>query len=236
MRGQRRTRAWEGRVQSGLSALRFDAVRQASARMVPSSQASAATRGLIADPSAWFVSQSAGNETSHIYNADKAREVHAKAVTFADDAEEFLVELTGRLRARGPQRPVDCGSESAMLNFVKAVMGHDLNTDSGRAYRGLGLPQARHVVPASHRCAGRRRCVASSATTKTEAKRLVGDMERRYERQRFGSDPKDLEDGGGTVDALMEWWVETCLSQAASDTGVSSVRKHIIGTALGQLA
>jgi hypothetical protein len=34
--------------------------------------------------------------------------------------------------------------------------------------------------------AGRRRCVASTATTKTEAKRLAVDMERRYERQRLG--------------------------------------------------
>ena len=82
---------------------------------------------------------------------------------------------------------------------------------------------------------GRRRCVASSAKTKTEAKRLAVDMDRRYERQRFGSEPHDLEDGGGTIDELMEWWIETFLSQAASDTGTSSIRKHIIGSALGQI-
>ena len=82
---------------------------------------------------------------------------------------------------------------------------------------------------------GRRRCVASSAKTKTEAKRLAVDMERRYERQRFGSEPKDLDDGGGSVDELMEWWIRTFLSQAASDTGASSIRKHIIGSALGQI-
>lgn len=82
---------------------------------------------------------------------------------------------------------------------------------------------------------GRRRCVASSATTKTEAKRLALDMERRYERQRFGVEQHDLENGGGTVDELMEWWIETFLLQAASATGVSSIRKHIIGSALGQI-
>jgi len=59
----------------------------------------AATRGLITDATAWFGYQIARNETSHTYNANKAREVHGKALTFADDAEKLLNALDGRLRA-----------------------------------------------------------------------------------------------------------------------------------------
>jgi integrase len=81
---------------------------------------------------------------------------------------------------------------------------------------------------------GHRRCLASSATTKTEAKRLAVETEQRYERQLRGLEQPDLDDGGGTVDGLMEWWFEKFLQRAASDTGVSSIRKHIIGSALGK--
>jgi nucleotidyltransferase substrate binding protein (TIGR01987 family) len=59
----------------------------------------AAARGLVADPAAWFGYQIARNETSHTYNAGKAREVHGKAVTFAVDAEQLLAELDRRLGA-----------------------------------------------------------------------------------------------------------------------------------------
>ncbi len=58
----------------------------------------AATRGLIGDPAPWFGYQTARNETSHTYNAAKAREVHSKAVMFADDAGKLLAELDRRLR------------------------------------------------------------------------------------------------------------------------------------------
>lgn len=59
----------------------------------------AATRGLVADPTAWFGYQIARNETSHTYNVAKAMEVHAKAVTFAVDAAQLLAELEKRLGA-----------------------------------------------------------------------------------------------------------------------------------------
>ena len=60
----------------------------------------AAARGLLEDPIAWFGYQKTRNETSHTYNAEKAREVHARAIVFCDDASK----LPGR--ARGPTRPV----------------------------------------------------------------------------------------------------------------------------------
>ena len=55
--------------------------------------------------------------------------------------------------------------------------------------------------------AGRRRCVASKATTKKDANGLAVEMEAKFERQRLGQEPADLEDGGGTVDELMAWWI-----------------------------
>ena len=83
--------------------------------------------------------------------------------------------------------------------------------------------------------AGRRRCVASKATNKKDAKALAIKEEARFERQRLGHEPVDLDDGGGTVDELMAWWIEKFMVRAASDTGASSIRKHIIGSALGSL-
>ncbi len=83
--------------------------------------------------------------------------------------------------------------------------------------------------------AGHRRCIASTATAKTAAKRLALDLEGRFERQRLGLEPADLADGGGTVDQLMEWWIDKFLKKAGSDTGISSIRKHIIGSPLGSL-
>jgi integrase len=83
---------------------------------------------------------------------------------------------------------------------------------------------------------GRRRCIASTASTKTEAKRLASDLERRYERQRLGLEVADLPDGGGTVDELMEWWIDGFLQRTAgAEGGISSVRKHVVGSSLGAL-
>jgi integrase len=80
---------------------------------------------------------------------------------------------------------------------------------------------------------GRRRLLASTATTKTAAKRLAIELEARSERQRLGLEPLEIEGGGGTVDELMEWWIQKFLRKAGSGTGESSVRKHIIGSSLG---
>jgi integrase len=45
----------------------------------------------------------------------------------------------------------------------------------------------------------------------------------------------ELEDGVGTVDELMEWWIEKFLRKAGSGTGESSVRTNIIGSSLGSM-
>jgi len=50
---------------------------------------------------------------------------------------------------------------------------------------------------------------ASTASTKTAAKRLAADVERAAERQRFGLEPQLPEDGGGTLGELLRWWLAT---------------------------
>jgi integrase len=77
---------------------------------------------------------------------------------------------------------------------------------------------------------------ASAARTKTEAKRLAVEMELRHERQRAGLEPPDLEEGGGTVQDLVEWWIRAFMQpESAHQTTISSVRKHIIGSSLAKL-
>jgi integrase len=76
---------------------------------------------------------------------------------------------------------------------------------------------------------------ASKARTKNEAKSLAAELEVQYDRQRKGLEPTELPDGGGTIDALMAWWIDTFLRRAASDTGATSIRKHIIGSPLGKV-
>lgn len=82
---------------------------------------------------------------------------------------------------------------------------------------------------------GRWRGKASTATTKTEARRLAEEVERTLARRVSGLEEAQPADDGGTVDALMEWWIEKVLRKAGSGTGESSIRKHIVGSELGRL-
>ena len=83
---------------------------------------------------------------------------------------------------------------------------------------------------------GRWRDRVSTARTKTEAKRLAAEMERRCERQRIGLEPLPPEDGGGTVDDLLAWWLGTYSKGSPShQRNEYSVRKNLIGSKLGAL-
>ena len=74
------------------------------------------------------------------------------------------------------------------------------------------------------------------ATTKTEARRLAGDVERKAERVRFGLEAAPPVDGGGTLGDLLTWWLDTYRrGQPAYATEASGVRVHIQASALASL-
>jgi integrase len=83
---------------------------------------------------------------------------------------------------------------------------------------------------------GKWRDKASSARTKTEARRLAGELERQCERQRLGLEPLPAEDGGGTFDELMEWWLDTySVGSPSHQRNKFSVQKNLVGSELGSL-
>ena len=55
-----------------------------------------AERGLVAKPERWLRYRHYRNATSHAYDEAKAREVHAAAIEFLDDAEALLAALEAR--------------------------------------------------------------------------------------------------------------------------------------------
>jgi integrase len=76
----------------------------------------------------------------------------------------------------------------------------------------------------------------STAETKTAARRLAAELERRAERQRLGLEPLAPADGGGTLAELLQWWLDTYSKGRPSYIGnVSSVKKHLIGAPIGAL-
>ena len=83
---------------------------------------------------------------------------------------------------------------------------------------------------------GRWRDRALAARTKTEAKRLASDLERQCERQRLGLDPMPLPDGGGTLEALLKWWLKTYSEKSGShQQNSSAVRLHLLSSPLAEL-
>jgi integrase len=84
--------------------------------------------------------------------------------------------------------------------------------------------------------AGHRRDRVSTATTKTEARRLAGELERRCERQRLGLEALPAEDGGGTLREMLEWWLATYSAVSPSHKrNVATVNKHLTKSKLGEL-
>ena len=76
---------------------------------------------------------------------------------------------------------------------------------------------------------GRWRGVALNARGKTEARFLSAELQRKSDRVRMGIDEAPLEDGGGTVAELFEWWLETYSEGTPSHSrNTSFVRAHFI--------
>src|SRR4051794_23557679 len=82
---------------------------------------------------------------------------------------------------------------------------------------------------------GKWRSKATSAESKTEARRMAQELGIRHERQRFGLEARPPEDGGGTLAELMKWWLETYSSKTPShDRNLSSVTKHFLEDPIGE--
>jgi|SRR5438094_176537 len=82
--------------------------------------------------------------------------------------------------------------------------------------------------------AGRWADIASRAKTKTEARRLAADLERKAERQRLGLDPLPT-DCTLTVGELIAWWLHERCPQASYEREESRLRKNVISTPLGSV-
>ncbi len=83
---------------------------------------------------------------------------------------------------------------------------------------------------------GRWRGKASTARTKTEAKRLANELERAAERQRLGLEPVAPVDGGGTLGEMLRWWLKEYVARLPSSrTVTSAVNANLVNTKLGTL-
>ena len=76
---------------------------------------------------------------------------------------------------------------------------------------------------------GRWTARASSAPTKTEARRLAEDFERKAERVRFGLEPPMVVTGDRTVGDIVSWWLETVwVGRPSYPKAKSAISAHIL--------
>jgi integrase len=76
----------------------------------------------------------------------------------------------------------------------------------------------------------------TEARTKTEALRMARDLERSAERQRLGLEAGRPEDGGGTLEAMLRWWLDTYSKGTPSHSrAVSTIGCHFFGSELGRV-
>ena len=79
---------------------------------------------------------------------------------------------------------------------------------------------------------GRRRNIATKATTKTEARRLAADLERQGERARFGLEPLPS-DSTMTLGQLCEWWLDERCPEASRPDERLRLGRHVLASPLG---
>jgi integrase len=73
-----------------------------------------------------------------------------------------------------------------------------------------------------------------SARTKGQAYELLREIQVAEDRARHGLDVRPPEDGGGTVDELIDWWAEKFLKHKVSyGPCIGTIRKHLVGSSLG---
>jgi len=81
---------------------------------------------------------------------------------------------------------------------------------------------------------GRWRDQVSTSQSKTEARRLAGDLERRAERQRMGLEPMPT-DSSMTLGQLCGWWLKERCPKTSAYRERSRLRRNVIDAALGAL-
>ncbi len=74
----------------------------------------------------------------------------------------------------------------------------------------------------------------STARSKTEARRLAGELERRAERQRLGLEPLPT-DSSMTLGQLCDWWLRERCPAPSVYRERSRLRRHVLETPLGAL-
>lgn len=72
----------------------------------------------------------------------------------------------------------------------------------------------------------------STARTKTEARRLAGEVEQKAERRRLGLEDALPADGGGTVRELMQRWLASRVGSPGHEREVYTVGKHLLSSQL----
>src|SRR5262252_495268 len=83
---------------------------------------------------------------------------------------------------------------------------------------------------------GRWRDEVCNARTKGKAAEILRDIQVAEDRARRGLEARPPADGGGTVDELIEWWVEKFLKRKVSyGPCIGTIRKHLVGSPLGAL-
>lgn len=83
---------------------------------------------------------------------------------------------------------------------------------------------------------GRWTKVPTEARTKTQARHLAVEMERRHERQRLGLEPLTPADGGGTLTELLKWWLTTVsVGSPSHEWSERTVTKHLLSSELASL-
>lgn len=81
---------------------------------------------------------------------------------------------------------------------------------------------------------GRWRDQVSTAQSKTEARRLAGELERRAERQRLGLEPLPTA-SSMILGELCEWWLRERCPVSSAYRECSRLRRHVIDTSLATL-
>ncbi len=83
---------------------------------------------------------------------------------------------------------------------------------------------------------GRWRDKVTQARTKTEARRMADELERKAERQRLGLEERLPEDGGGTLAELLQWWLDNySVNSPAHPSNLSQITRHLLPSSLAGL-